>query len=108
VAVPCPWTLTAPTGSTLATAGSEEVNVKYRFDAVITSMPVFTSKATGIDPVMPDGNAGKAPSPTFFSRQTGGSTGFGPRMVAPSVTYWMLASQKVKPVAGLPSEPAEK
>ena len=71
-------------------------------------MPAFTSKATGIAPVTPDGNAGKAPSPTFFATQTGGRTGFGPPMVAPSVTYWMLASQKVKPVAGLPSAPAEK
>ena len=32
----------------------------------------------------------------------------GPSIAVPRVTYWMLASQKVKPVAGLPSAPAEK
>ena len=37
-----------------------------------------------------------------------GSSGCGASMAVPSFTYWMLASQKVKPVAGLPMAPAER
>ena len=68
--------------------------------------PVLDGEAHG-DQCRPR-KAGKEPSPTLLRTQVEGITGCGPPMVVPTVTYWMFASQKVKPVAGLPSAPAEK